>query len=321
MSAPARLWLFLREAFEPVSHFGFTCLWQGSLLGLLAVQHRLFGGVSGPLRVDLWLLLAFFAVFGVLFVIRALDEVKDLAYDREFNPERPLARGAVSGRDLWRWSGIVGLLTLGIGLVLAVRFESPWILIVLVVDLVWIAALVEAERGSETVAENLLVNLVVTYPVNVLLVGFAWVYFCAVAQPTHTVGDLELVAVHAFVFLHFEFARKLVWPTEANPGQKSYVAALGPVLASVATLAFAALPAVIVLRFRPWELPDGPFATAIWALLLIPALGAVNVARFWLRRGEKVKLAPLASLTLVLYYVVLLAATAAGAEVDFVLSG
>jgi len=311
VSGAARLWLFLREAFEPISHFGFVCLWQLSLIGLLALRHHQAGGPPARLTVGGLELAALVAVFLALFVIRAVDEVKDRDYDREFHPDRPLVRGAVSERDLWTWSAGAGALALGLGGLL-VPGAGVWPLALLVVELVWVFALVAVERRSAAIRDGLLLNLLVTYPVNLLLIGFAWALFCGLQGVAPDAVDLALAAAHGLVFLHFEFARKLVWPQAARAGQKSYAAALGPGVAAAATLGFAATPLVALAALRPWEAGAAPWALATWGLVVIPLLGAGTVGRFAARRGQEVRLAGGASLTLVLYYVLLLVQAALG---------
>lgn len=88
-------WTFIRERFEPVSHL--------AMVSLFFLAHlRLFPERSSSISL---LVLLGVGVLLFFFKLRLYDELKDYETDLAFNPGRPLARGLVVHRDLYR--GIV----------------------------------------------------------------------------------------------------------------------------------------------------------------------------------------------------------------------
>ncbi|MCU1646940.1 MAG: hypothetical protein JWN03_7215 [Nocardia sp.] len=211
----------------------------------------------------------------VLLYLRMVDEQKDLEYDRVHNPDRPLVTGAVSATELRMAMGaiafgsIVASLLLSIGSALMIAAVLGYGL------LLW-----GLERLSEPVRTNILLNLVVTYPVQLLVTG----YVVLSAIDTGEVGGrwrTGLVAVvFAGAFLQFEFARKT---SRINrPGELLYSNALGANGSAAASM-LCALVAVVceIAVVQPWT-HGGSAAVIGWiplALLLIPAAGAWRFRR------------------------------------------
>ncbi|MFD3703171.1 hypothetical protein ACFWUP_08510 [Nocardia sp. NPDC058658] len=206
----------------------------------------------------------------VLLYLRMVDEQKDLEYDRVHNPDRPLVTGAVSAVELRSAMGVIAFVSIVGSLALSVT-SAVMIAAVLVYGLL----LWGVERLSETVRTNILLNLVVTYPVQLIVTG----YVVLSAVDTGEVGSSRRVAVIAIVFagafLQFEFARKT---SRINRrGELLYSNALGT-SGSVAVSLLLALVAVVceIAIVRPWDHSE-PAALIGWiplALLLIPAAGA-----------------------------------------------
>jgi hypothetical protein len=211
----------------------------------------------------------------VLFYLRMVDELKDLEYDREHNPDRPLVRGEITHRELTdaMIATVIALLALN-------SWLSPAALAVLVLDLGYALFLVALERRSARVRAGLLLNLLVTYPVQLLL--SVYVYLSAAAENGSDAGwrAVPLLAIFVCVFMHFEFARKTAW--EGSAGARLYSGALGPVRSArlAAGFAVAALLLTLVL-FAPWRTSGSGL---IWALLpylalAFPAAGFVSFLR------------------------------------------
>jgi len=139
------------------------------------------------------------------------------------------------------------------------------------------------ERYSARVRDRQLLNLAVTYPVQVI-VGL-YVYLSLADCGTIRVGwrVVPLLLIFAGVFLQFEFARKTAWRGE--PGQRLYSGTvLGPVGSGLAVLALAVgAAAVALVLLRPWRVAGDQAVTA-WlpqVALLFPAAGGW---RFFVRR-------------------------------------
>lgn len=301
-------WLiFLREAYAPGLHLGFVAVWYLGLAGCL----HLVRGVAW--RLDGSALLAVLALFFLMYFIRVVDEVKDGDYDRRFNPDRPFARGVVGLSDLRRYALVTGLLTLLCGAIPAVRV-SLWLLPILALDLFHTLFLVKLEEWSETVREHMLANLVVTYPVNLLVTVFTYAYALGATDTQPRAEDALILGAFALFFLHFELGRKLVWPAVLEPGEKAYTLVIPPALGAVCVVGLSALPtAALLFALEPWSSPR-PFAWVAWALLAAPALALFMAYRFLSRRDQRVKLKGLGMLGITLFYGVTSLAGLLGSE-------
>ncbi|MBL4847056.1 MAG: hypothetical protein JKY65_16170 [Planctomycetes bacterium] len=307
-----RWWVFMKESYEPLMHFGFVLLWFGGLAGTL----HLVWGV--PWRLDLNVVSAVVCMFFVLFFIRVVDEVKDEDYDRLFSPDRPLIRGAVDHTDLRRYALVTGLLALLCCALPALRL-SPWLLAIVFLDLAHTLLLVKLDQWSETIREGMLANLVVTYPVNVLVSGFIYLFALRACERAPVLSDALVVGAFVVVFLHFELGRKLQWPEVLAEGERAYTREIPPVLGALLVVLLAAGPAFGYLWVcQPWA-REGVAAWLPWSVLSVPALALFMSVSFLKKRGERVKLKGWGSLGITLFYLVLLATALLGGDLEFAL--
>lgn len=307
-----RWWVFTKESYEPLMHMGFVLLWFGGLAGTL----HLVWGV--PWRLDLNVLAALLSLFFVLFFIRVVDEVKDEDYDRVFSPDRPLIRGAVTHADLRRYALVTGLLALLLCGLPAIRL-SPWLLAIVFLDLCHALLLVKLDEWSETIREGMLANLVVTYPVNMLVSAFIYVFALAAADRAPVASDALVVGAFVVVFLHFELGRKLQWPEVLEEGERAYTRAISPWLGALGVVLLASGPTAAYLWISaPWA-REGVGAWLPWSVLCVPALSLYMAGTFLKSRGQRVKLKGWGSLGITLFYLSLLASAVLGGEVSFAL--
>ncbi len=92
------------------------------------------------------LFLAIASFFIILFYLRVIDEIKDLHYDKEHNPVRPLVAGVVTFRDLYLFIvlSVAAVITLNI-------FISMYTLIVAIAILAYGAPLLLIEKISPAI--------------------------------------------------------------------------------------------------------------------------------------------------------------------------
>ncbi|UFS99781.1 UbiA family prenyltransferase [Nocardia huaxiensis] len=206
----------------------------------------------------------------VLLYLRMVDEQKDLEYDRVNNPDRPLVTGAVSAGELRTAMGIIAVGSIAGSLAL-----SPWSAVMIAAVLVYGLILWGLEQLSETVRTDILLNLVVTYPVQLLVTAYVAISAMDTGEVAGSWRILVVAVVFAGAFLQFEFARKT--SREQRPGELLYSNALGT-KGSVAVsllLAVVAVGAELAVA-QPWT-HDLPAAAIGWiplALLLLPLAGA-----------------------------------------------
>lgn len=188
------------------------------------------------------------AVVAVLLLyLRMVDEIKDIDYDRVHNPDRPLVTGAVGVRELWVAIGVIAASLTAVSLLL-----SWWSAVLVVAAMAYGLGLWALEARSARVRDTLLLNLIVTYPVQLWILAYI---VCSAIDTGQVESEWRTAAVavlFAAAFLHFEFARKTV--SGGAVRQSYYSNVLGPLGSTVAIVGFAvvAVGADIVL-VRPWD--------------------------------------------------------------------
>ncbi|GAA1480515.1 hypothetical protein GCM10009624_09550 [Gordonia sinesedis] len=244
----------------------------------------------------------------VLLYLRMVDEQKDLDYDRQHNPDRPLVTGAVSAADLR--AGMAAIAVVAVAGSAALSIGSA---VAIVAVLLYGLALWGLEELCPPVRTSILLNLAVTYPVQILVT----VYVVVSAADTGQIPDgfvttgsfVALLVVLAGAFLQFELARKI--SRRPRPGETYYSNVLG-VTGGVAACVGCAVVAVAVLVscYAPADL-TGAAAVLAWlpvAELALPLAGAVA---FWRGRGDDYPPVPAALFVLVLYATMIAVATTA----------
>ncbi|MFG3200878.1 hypothetical protein [Streptomyces sp. NPDC048192] len=254
---PARLGRFVLSMFRPHVYATYGLLW------VLALESSAVAATGAAWRPSGATWLRVVSVVLALLFLRMLDEQKDLAYDRVHHPARPLVTGAITTAELRGAMALITALVTGLNAAL-----SAMAALLILAALAYGLFLALLERLSPAVRDRQLLNLAVTYPVQVLL--GAYVYGSLVAAgtvPADRRGPL-LLALCAGVFLHFEFARKTAW--EAPPGARLYSADLGPRRSAAVTAACAAVAAGCELLLAP----RGPLTLLPCLAALLPAWGA-----------------------------------------------
>ncbi|TQM25602.1 UbiA family prenyltransferase [Nocardia bhagyanarayanae] len=205
----------------------------------------------------------------VLLYLRMVDEQKDLDYDRVHNPDRPLVTGAVSAGELRAAMGVIAVGAIGASLGLSVSSA-----VAIAVVLAYGVFLWALERRSAAVRDDILLNLVVTYPVQLLVAAYVLVSASDTGEVAAGWQTAAVVAIFAAAFLQFEFARKTA--RERRPGEHLYSNRLGVAGSIAAILGFAVLAVAVELAVvRPWEY-SGWRSMITWiplALLSIPVYG------------------------------------------------
>ncbi|PPJ31513.1 hypothetical protein C5E45_29920 [Nocardia nova] len=264
-SAPARIARFTVARYE-THHLLYAVLFVAAVEGTAAVvSHPDAAWRPG------WATAVRVAVVAVLLLyLRMVDEIKDLDYDRVHNPDRPLVTGAVGVGELWAAIGVIA-----VALTVVSALLSWWSAALVVAAMAYGLALWGLESVSARVRGDLLLNLAVTYPVQLWIIAYLVGSAIDTGQVESGWRTAWVAPIFAGAFLHFEFARKTA--AEVRPGQWYYSNVLGVRGSVVATVGFAALAVgTDVVLSRPWDHPL-PWALLLWipvGLLLLPALVA-----------------------------------------------
>ncbi|MEU6548859.1 hypothetical protein ABZ915_01025 [Streptomyces sp. NPDC046915] len=256
-AAPARLCRFVSLRFRPHIYVTYGLLWVLALESSAVTATGTAWQPSGATWVRV------VSVVLALLFLRMLDEWKDLAYDRVHHPDRPLVTGAITVAEL---RGAMAAITL---VVTALNTAcSTTAALLLLAALGYGLLLTALERLSPAVRDRQLLDLAVTYPVQVLLGAYVYGSLVAAGSVTADWRGAALLALSACVFLHFEFARKTAW--EATPGARLYSAGLGPRRSAAVTAGFAAGAVGCQV---PLFAPDGPLGLLPCLAVALPAWG------------------------------------------------
>ncbi|GAB3973983.1 hypothetical protein GCM10027615_38480 [Plantactinospora veratri] len=202
-----RLLGFARERF-PLRVYGtYALLWVLALDGSISlVQPNIRRWQLSP-----YLLVEIASVLLTLLFIRIVDEQKDLAYDREHHPDRPLPRGAVRLGEVRAATAACGLVVVAVNLAI-----SPWLAGWSLLNLGYVCLLVGWERAAPRASARLFLNLLVSYPGQLMVSCYIWLALLIRADAAPTWHAVPVLVMFAAVFLHFEFARKTSWTLGTN---------------------------------------------------------------------------------------------------------
>ncbi|MBE1548104.1 hypothetical protein GGC64_002112 [Mycobacterium sp. OAS707] len=206
-------------------------------------------------------------LFADLLIMRVLDDVRDSDYDRIANPQRPVASGAVARRDL------SALCALCLTVIVVANLFFPSGLLVLAVQLLYTGALMAVgQRVPATRGDNLVLNVLVSFPVQLLL----YVYLLAASAKIHADAPTAVVGGLGILILtlcagQVEFGKKLV--RQPAPGERSYVNSIGYYGTSLLTIGTAPLAVALFAIAAPVSLLSKAFV----------ALPSIGVAAFGIK--------------------------------------
>ncbi|TDC75537.1 hypothetical protein [Actinomadura sp. 7K507] len=263
----ARLARFLRGSYPPLPSLVFAALWAYGVTGLFAA----LGPGSSAWRPGPGTAVAAATLFVDLLLMRALDDIRDLDYDRRFEPARPLAAGEVRTDDLAVLYGA------GVLILVVLNAAWPWRAGILLVQLGYAAGAIAVYlRWRRPSADNLFASLLVGLPVPVLLHLYLYAGHLDVSGQRAGASGAVAVAVVVLAAGHPELARKITRAPRA--GERTYVTTLGVTGAVSLALAVPALSAVLLAAFSR--------APAGWTLAALVPLFAPALAARAFRRGR-----------------------------------
>ncbi|MFG2379853.1 UbiA prenyltransferase family protein [Streptomyces avermitilis] len=248
---------FVAGSYPPLPSVLFAFLWAYGVTGLFAaVQPQ-----NPPWRPGAGTFTAAVTLTVTLLLMRAVDDIRDLAYDRAFHPKRPLAAGTVRMKDL------LVLCAAGAVLVLVLNAGSPTALAVLAAQLGYCGLFLTVDRLlGWPPGDRLLLSLLFSFPAQLLLHVYLYArYLHDTSSGPGREGVLAIV-ITVLVTVHLEFAKKITRRT--RPGERSYVDALG--LGGTVAVALTA-PVLSVLLLVTQARPVALLAPLALLPLLLPA--------------------------------------------------
>lgn len=217
MAFLSRWWQFLKERHEP---FGITLMVSAffAASALMAYQP----GVHAP---PCWKrLTAGFVVVWLIFLhMRLFDEVKDYHFDREHNPERPLARGLISVGEFSAMTLVCLLTELTLSGIMA------WPMLPACIMVIWFTLMMRMEFFIGDWLRPQLELYAITHTFSAAMISLlihTVICFSDAAQADRS--TLLFALGNWFVFNVFEFGRKTFGAEEEREGVDSYSARLRP---------------------------------------------------------------------------------------------
>jgi 4-hydroxybenzoate polyprenyltransferase len=232
---------------------------SASVLGARAL-HR-------PAHVDGDSVVLVLVVLALLFVVRVVDDLRDLDHDRRHHPDRPLPRGAVLALDLV----VVGtLITSTVFAMVFIAFSAASAMAVAAVVALTVA--LQLDGGSRALAHRPIATLVVHQPMVAL---WAVLVACVSTSTTLTWSTASALAPVAALAVSlsvvFELGRDMAPANGSTEG--SYVALWGAQRTAAALAGFCVAAGAIVawlavlLRLAWWSV-------AVPAVSLLVVVGA-----------------------------------------------
>jgi hypothetical protein len=228
---------YLRGSYPLVPSVLFAVCWAYGVTGLFALT----GPPSGAWRPGLGTAVAALTIALDMLLMRIVDDIRDLPYDRVHNPARPLAAGVVTRSSLLRWyAGIAALLVL-------LNLFDRWAALVIAVQLAY--ALLLLLPGPDP--GRLVLTLVLSSPVQLLLHLYLYVIHLRATGGGFDPSFWRALAVVCLATLHLEVAKKIT--RAPKPGERTYVTVFGlPGTVAVALLSAAGATALLA---PSWSLP------------------------------------------------------------------
>ncbi len=264
---------FVAGSYPPLPSALFAVAWAYGVTGLFAVVDPR----AAHWRPDAGTAVAALTLVVDLLLMRALDDIRDLDYDRRLNPDRPLASGAVRIRDLFTLYavGSAGLLILNAG--------TPAALAILAAQLGYAVLVLTVYRQLRWPSgDNLVLSLLVSFPAQLLLHLYLYAGYLHTTKLVPDRSGLIAIVVVVFASVHLELAKKIT--RAPRPGERTYVDVFG--LAGTTTIALTA-PMVSTALLLVGLIGVGLIGTArsswVWALLAVIPLVLPVLAgwRFW----------------------------------------
>ncbi|GLW35660.1 hypothetical protein Areg01_85950 [Actinoplanes regularis] len=250
----ARWARFVAGSYPPLPSVLFAVAWAYGVTGLFAaVDPR-----APHWRPDAGTAVAALTLAINLLLMRALDDIRDLDYDRRLSPDRPLAAGAVRTGDLLVLyaAGATALLLLNVG--------TPAAMGILASQLGYGVLVVAVhQRLRWPSGDNLVLSLLVSFPAQLLLHLYLYAGYLHGTGLGPSRDALPAIGIVVLASVHLELAKKIT--RAPQPGERTYVNVFGLAGTTTAALVAPVISAVLLLVLAER-------AGGAWALLAVVPL-------------------------------------------------
>ncbi|MGW5095473.1 hypothetical protein ACWEQ1_34150 [Streptomyces nodosus] len=219
MSPLHAFWRFFSRRFPAPRYLAYVVLWPAGVLGALAPLHPA-GTPVGPGAAQQ--VCAALALFVILFFMRAVDEIKDLDYDRRFHPDRPLVTGETDTTTIRLYLAASAALATALSTVV-----GPTAVVTGTAIMAYSVLLLLLENTYQRFRDSVWGNIAVTIQLKTVLISYVALQAGSAGAGTAPLPTALVVLSFLLAYLHWEIARKTIRTQFALPGEKLYSTAIG----------------------------------------------------------------------------------------------
>ena len=210
-------WQFTKERFEPISHL--------TMILVFIIAHILVARESTNLSATpMNFIVLLIGVIAFYFKLRLYDEVKDYDLDVVINKSRPLPRGLLNHKDMYR--GMVVCIFIEAVCFALMGIESfISIIITILYSLLMYKEFFIAEKIRPYLTTYALVHTIVTILLSFAI--FSFLTKLTILQVIQTSTFLSFAMANWLLFNIFEFGRKTFASSEERPNVDTYSSIFG----------------------------------------------------------------------------------------------
>lgn len=253
--------IFIRERFDPLSH--------SLMILVFVIVHILFA--RNLFQIDISPLKILFLTSAVTlfyFKLRLYDEVKDYELDLKINPHRPLPRGLLTHKDMYK-----GMIICIILEVLFFSIQGPNAILSLTIAIIY-SLLMYKEFYIKNIIRPHLTTYAISHTVVTSLLTIGIFSFLNQQTFVSNISNLDLLffaLVNWMLFNIFEFGRKTFALTEERPHIDTYSSLFGKKGAIFLVLSQAIIAFLLTIKIQVFHTPFIIYANALLLLLIVSA--------------------------------------------------
>jgi hypothetical protein len=210
-------WQFTKERFEPVSHL--------TMILVFIIAHILVARASVPLvATSTSFLTLLIGVIAFYFKLRLYDEVKDYELDVVINKTRPLPRGLLNHKDMYRGMGICILIEI-VSFSIMGKESSISITIAIAYSLLMYKEFFIADKIRPYLTTYALIHTIVTTLLSFSI--FSYLTKLTILEVIATPSFLSFAMANWLLFNIFEFGRKTFASSEERQSVDTYSSLFG----------------------------------------------------------------------------------------------
>ena len=286
-------WQFTKERFEPASHL--------SMIVVFIMAHVLVARASAPLIASAMNnIILLIGVIAFYFKLRLYDEVKDYELDVVINKTRPLPRGLLNHKDMYRGMAICIVIEI-ICFSLMGKESATSIIIAIFYSLLMYKEFFIAEKIRPYLTTYALVHTIVTTLLSFAI--FSFLTKLTILEVIMTPAYLSFALASWLLFNIFEFGRKTFASSEERQSVDTYSSLFGRTGAAILVASQA-----VITYYLATTLTGVNLSILFWGLGILLILLAVLSLHYIFADSAKTakRFRLFSSLYIIAYYLILI---------------